>query len=136
MLQRLFPRLETLYRLFLISCGVILSLTAAAKIVSAAGHASILREMDPLLKVPNGALLYFVAAAELVVVMFILFGRSLMLKMISVAWLSLSFAAYRIVNAVMGIKTCPCLGHITDNLPLRPSTVSALLVTSLAYMWY
>src|SRR5437868_3941207 len=112
---------RALYTCFLTSCGIILTLTAAAKLVSAAGNAAILRDLDPLLRVQNRTLLYSVAVAESVVVIFITFGRGVLLKMVSVAWLSLCFLSYRIGDAIIGVTTCPCLGNITDNLHLRPS---------------
>lgn len=126
---------KSIANIFLATCGIILFLTASAKIISAIGHASILNELDPLLKIQYRYLLYSVSGVELTVVFFLCFGRSHLLKMISIAWLSLCFILYRFASALMGIKTCPCLGNITDNLPLRHTTINMILMSSLVYMF-
>lgn len=119
---------------FIASCGIILLITALAKIISAAGNAPILKEMDAVLEVENKDLLYGVAIAEIALVFYLYFGRDLKLKMVSIAWLSLGFFCYRVCSSLMGVYTCPCLGKLTDNLPVRPSTVHLFLIGTDAYM--
>ena len=70
-----------------------------------------------------------VGALELAVVAALLSRLELRLKHLLLLWLSTSFLAYRIAaHWRHPEKPCPCLGNLSEHLPLSPETISALLL--------
>ena len=85
-----------LMRLFLVSAGVLLSITAIAKLISASGGARILQTPDPILSVPFREVFWVVGGIELVWRWSAFSGRQAGLQAGLVAWLGTSFVAYRV----------------------------------------
>lgn len=122
-------------RMFLLSCCVILTLTAGAKLYSATDHVGILEVTDPLLGVSNRALLWTVGVLELGIAVFLLAGKNDIIKCACVGWLALNFALYRLgMFWLHPGKLCPCLGTLTHKLHLKPETANWILWLIVIYM--
>jgi hypothetical protein len=120
---------------FLLSCCVILTLTAWAKLYSATGHAVILFSSDPLLGVSNRTVLWAAGVLELGVVAFLLLSEDNVSRCACVCWLALNFTLYRVgIFWLHPGKLCPCLGTVTDKLGLKPQTVNWMLKMVIVYM--
>jgi hypothetical protein len=120
---------------FLRSCYVILTLTGLLKLYSATGHSAILSVKDALLGVSYRTILLAVGALELGVVTFLLGIEDNACKCICIFWLALNFMLYRVGSFWLHTaKLCPCLGSLTDELGLKPSTANWFLEMIVAYM--
>jgi hypothetical protein len=128
---------------FLLAC-VLLSLTAAAKLVSATGAAEILRRPDPLLLLPHRWVLVAVAVIELGVVIVLVAARTPRAKLLTTLWLASNFLLYRGAKWAFNLPApCPCLGSITEKLPVNPhivefglkAVVAVLFLGSLALLF-
>ena len=120
---------------FVYSAGVILAVTAMAKIVSACGHAGILRKPDPILRISFQHLLLLVAVLELTIALTCFFNKRMRLNAALVAWLATGFLVYRLGSGwIGGSKPCGCLGNLTDALHLPPQIVDATMKIILAYL--
>lgn len=126
---------EKQIRWFIVSAGVIFSVTALAKLVSAAGDARILNLEDPLLGLKNRHVMLGVGALEAGLAGFLLFGRNCWFQLSLTAWMASNFLVYRLglwwANAP---KPCGCLGTVTDALPFSPRTVDYGMKGMLAYL--
>jgi hypothetical protein len=124
-----------LVRLFLLSAGVLLSITAIAKLISASGGARILQTPDPILSVPFRYVFWVVGGIELVVALVCFLGTQVGLRAGLVAWLATGFVAYRIGLLWVGYsKPCSCLGTLTDALHMSPQTADTAMKIVLAYL--
>ncbi|HXI70046.1 MAG TPA: MauE/DoxX family redox-associated membrane protein [Verrucomicrobiae bacterium] len=122
-------------RPFLIIAGVLLLVTALAKLISSTGNARILREIDPILSVSFQKVSWIVGVLELVVSLICLFGKRVNLQTVLVAWLATSFVIYRLGLLWIGYhKPCSCMGNLTDALHLSPQTTSTAMKIILAYL--
>ena len=122
-------------RAFLFSAGLLLSLTAVAKFVSALGTARILHSYDPLLLISYSHLMWIVGIIEMLVAVVCLMRRQIWLQAGLIAWLSSSFAFYRAGLLWIGYqKPCHCLGNLTDALHLPPQTADRAMKLVLAYL--
>lgn len=120
---------------FFLSCWVILTLTAWAKLYSATGHQGILNVADPLLGVSNRVVLLVAGAVELGVATCLLAAEDGIIKCVFILWLSLNFVLYRVGIAwLFPGKLCPCLGNLTDKLGLKPGVANWILKVVIAYM--
>jgi hypothetical protein len=119
---------NTFERLFRWSAALLLLSTAAAKLISAGGHATILDLPDPLLALPNRQLLVLVALIEVIIGAALLSRLSVQTKYLIVAWLSSNFILYRLgLHMLSPGKPCPCLGTITERLHWNPDQVNTVL---------
>ena len=50
-------------------------------------------------------------------------------------WLSANFLCYHLGNYLMGFQNCPCLGRLTDRLPL-PRGLPEVALQVLALFWW
>ena len=82
-------------RLFLRFAGMLLILTATAKLISSFGSSGILETSDPVLKIRFRFLLWGVGGLEVVVGLICLLGNKSRLQAGLVAWLSSMFLVYR-----------------------------------------
>jgi hypothetical protein len=136
-----------LINVFVVSCGFLLFLTAFAKFFSAAGHAGILHEPDPIFSITFRHLFYAVGCVELSLSIICLLGDCLELRLLFLASLSTCFVIYRIgMNWINYHRPCPCLGTLTETLHVSPQTadtamkyISAFIVIgsycSLYWLW-
>lgn len=121
-------------RIFLRSCAFCLALASAAKLFSAAGSAKILDLDDPLLGVTNRNLMNIVGCCEFGGVVYLFISNSVVWRSGICLAFGINFSLYRIWSLFLGVKVCPCLGTLTDQLHLRPEIVDGLLWLFLIYM--
>jgi hypothetical protein len=126
---------SVILRIFLYSAGVLLLVTALAKIVSALGSARVLQNPEPILGVPFRTVFWIVGALEFMVALVCFFGRRLTVQAGLVAWLATNFVVYRLGLLWIGYhKPCGCLGNLTDALHVSPQTVDTAMKIILAYL--
>lgn len=129
---RMKPKVITL---FFYSAGVLLLLTAAAKVVSSFGRARLLQNPDPLFGMSYRHLFWFASSIELTIALLCLFWKTTCLRALGIAWLATTFLAYRFGLAWIGFRTtCPCLGHLTDALHIPAQTADTAMKIVLAYL--
>ena len=129
------PRRGSRERLFWWSSGVLLLLTAAAKLYSSTGSTRILAAQDQLLHVNTRLLMIGVAVLEIEVALYLLMGSNVLLRAVTLFGLSSNFMVYRLGNAWLGIKYCPCLGTVGQRLPLTQAHLN-LVLTGLVLYWF
>jgi hypothetical protein len=121
---------------YLASVVFILVLTAAAKLYSATGTAKVLDIPDALLPMTIRQALWLLGLVELAVAAYVAFGKTEKIKLVCVAWLGGNFLLYRVAAALLAVgKPCPCLGSITEKLPLSRSTLDVLLWLAAVYLF-
>lgn len=119
---------------FLISVGVLLVLTASAKLLSLGSTAKILSFPDPVFHVQFRYLMAGAGAVELLVAGILFFGRSTRFKLQSTLWLASVFILYRLAS--LGhppLSRCPCLGTLNITAFLSPEMTDWILKGMLAY---
>jgi hypothetical protein len=122
-------------RRFIISAGVVLSITGIAKIWSGLGQARILVVPDPLIGIELGHLLSLVGMVEVVIALACFFNKRQQLSIMSVAWLATSFVVYRLGLLWMGWhRPCSCLGNLTDAIHISPQVADNVMKGVLAYL--
>jgi hypothetical protein len=120
---------------FFYSAGVILLITALAKLLSAGGSARILSQSDPIFKISFRWLLTIVGIFELAVAAFCFFANRLRAQATVLAWLGTNFVFYRFSLFWIGYhKPCPCLGQLTDVLHVSPQIADGALKCILTYL--
>ena len=123
------------FRSFIVSAGVLLLATAAAKLVSAGGNAHILQFPDPILVIPYRHVFWAVGGLELVIALICLFSNRTRLQAGLVAWLATSFVIYRLALYLSGYHgLCHCLGNLTDALRISPQAADTAMKIVLAYL--
>lgn len=122
-------------RLFLYSAMGVLFVTAAAKIISSFGHATILQTRDPLTGFQFQDLFRIVGVIEIVVALVCIFSKRTWLPVGLVAWLATNFLAYRIGLVAVGYhRPCSCMGNLSDALHIPPQIADAVMKIILAYL--
>jgi len=117
------------------SAGILLTLTALAKLASAFGTAAILHRYDPILRLPYQWVFCLAAAMELAVAGICFSRKNLQVKAGAVAWLATLFLLYR-----LGLRwanypaLCKCLGNLTDALHISPEVAGGIAKVILAYL--
>ena len=121
---------------YVFSVGLILAVTSAAKLYSATGTAKILDVPEGLLPMSVRQALWLVGCIEAAIALLVLIGRNPSIKLVLVAWLGANFVLYRLATVLLTVgKPCPCLGSITEKLPLRPETVDRILGGVVLYLF-
>jgi len=124
-------------RLFILSAGIVLLLTAAAKFLTSAADTNLLRTGDPLLAVPYRYALPAVGMLEEAVAIVCLLRQRVWVQAATIAWLSSAFVAYRLALLWVGYqKPCACLGGLADVLGLPGTTADHLVKGVLAYLLF
>jgi hypothetical protein len=121
---------------FINSAATLLILTAAAKLYSAAGSARILTVTDPLLHMRYRYVMGAVGLIEVAVAFYLLMGRHVLAKSWLVFWLSSNFILYRFGNAFLHVRLCPCLGTLSDTLPISRAQVDFFLLATVLYLFF
>ena len=128
-------KLQKYCQVYIRSVACLLTLTSVAKIYSATGNVKILTLSEGLLPMSNRQALVLVGCIELAISLYLFCGKSGLVKLVCIAWLSGNFVLYRIASALLVIaKPCPCLGVLTEKLPLKPATINGILIGILVYM--
>lgn len=127
--------MERLIRIFVCSCGVLLLITASAKIISSMGSARILGTNDPIAMVPFRYTFLIIGLIELAVALKCFARNRVSLQLWTIFWLSGNFLLYRIGLAVVDYhRPCHCLGSLTDALPLSADIIELFLRATLIYL--
>jgi hypothetical protein len=114
---------------------MILTITGIAKVWSACGSAKILVVPDPLLNIQFGHLMLAVGILELLIVLFCVCGRSKLLKIIVLTWLSSLFLVYRLgLWWIQWHRPCKCLGNLSDALPISPDIIDVIMKIAMLYL--
>lgn len=120
---------------FILTAGVILAVTGAAKLWSALGTSKFLAAVDPILGFKFGQLLLAVGLAEIAVALVCCLSKRPTLALGLVAWLATNFLVYRLGLWWMDWKRpCGCLGNLTDALHLSPQVAENIMKVLLAYL--
>lgn len=123
------------FLLFRLTVSSLLVLTAAAKLWSAFGETTLLREADPLFGLSFRTLTLVAASLEIGVAAICLL-RPAVDGLLAVAWLSTAFLAYRLGLWWIGWKKpCSCLGNLTDALHISPQLADNVMKGLLAFMF-
>jgi len=120
---------------FIYSSGILLVITALAKLISSFGSGTILQMRDPLTGFQFQDLFRIVGGIEVAVALVCIFGKRTWLQAGLVAWLATSFLAYRIGLVAVGYhRPCSCMGNLTDALHIPPQTADTAMKIILAYL--
>jgi hypothetical protein len=120
---------------FVLAAGLLLLITATAKIISIFGSARILSQAAPLLPISFRVLLCISGTFELIVALTCLFSKRTLIQLTMIAWLASNFLIYRIALVAIGYhKPCPCLGNLTGILHLSPEAADSVMKLVLAYL--
>jgi hypothetical protein len=120
---------------FPLSAGVLLAITALAKLISAFGRSEILQQYDPILRMRYHWVFCLAAAMELGVVGVCFSRKDLPFKAGAVAWLATLFLLYRLgLQWANYPAPCKCLGNLTDALHISPLIASTIAKVILAYL--
>lgn len=112
----------------------LLSLTAAAKLVSATSKAAVMHLPDPLLGLSHRQILIAAALIELGIVSAWFCRMAPWRKHLLLLWLSSSMLIYRVaLHFIAPGRPCPCLGSLTEKLPFSPATVNIALGSMVVY---
>lgn len=121
--------------IFLRSAGILLLITAFAKLGSSLGGAKYLDSLDPLLLISFRNLFRIVGGVELGIAFICFFGKPTSMKVSSVAWLATAFILYRFgLWWIDYYKPCSCLGSLTDAIHLSPEIADTAMKIILAYL--
>lgn len=122
-------------RFFIYSSGILLLVTAMAKIVSSLGDASILQTPEPVSGYTFRRIFQVVGAVEFVLGIICLMSRHIWLQISLVAWLASSFVIYRLGLIWIGYhRPCNCLGNLTDALQISPVAADHIVKLILLYL--
>jgi hypothetical protein len=126
---------QKLISTFVISSGILLALTAVAKLISSFGTARILYNVDPIFLISFGRIFQVTAVVELGVAAICFLNKNRKVQSGLIALLASSFLLYRFGLHWVGYRSlCPCLGNLTDALPISPQTVDTIMKIILAYL--
>jgi hypothetical protein len=121
--------------LFFYSSGVLLLMTAIAKLISSFGSSPILALPDPIFIIPFRWVFCIAGIVELAIAYVCFFDQRIGLKVGLVTWLATSFVAYRLGLMWLGYrKPCHCLGDVTDALHISPQTADTAMKIVLGYL--
>ena len=122
-------------RSFLISVSFILVMTAMAKLVSAAGQAAILNELDPIFQLPFSTTMVGAGILELLVGVLCMSRKHQSLALSLTVWLSISFVTYRFgLWWIEWQRPCHCLGSLTEGIRISASMADNTMKVILFYM--
>jgi hypothetical protein len=119
------------------SAIIVLSVTALAKLISSTGQAQLLALPDPLFGLAHRDMLIGAGLLEIGIVVALLARIHPRIKHLLLLWLSTCFLIYRISFRLINPgKPCPCLGSLTEKLPLSQSAIDTLLVGIVLFLLF
>jgi hypothetical protein len=122
-------------RIYIYFAGVLLLITAIAKLVSSSGSARVLENADPIFGITFRHIFWLVGALELIVALVCFFWKQLELQVGLITWLVTSFLIYRLGLMWVGYhKPCSCLGNLMDMLHISPQTADTAMKIVLGYL--
>lgn len=120
---------------FILSAGVLLFITGAAKIISALGKSAVLAKPDPMFGVPFNYLLLSVGLLELFITVVCLLPAKQNIALGLVAALSINFCGYRVGLWLTHWEGyCPCLGSLTQAIHMSRHQADLLTRAILVYL--
>lgn len=127
-------------RLFIQSAGILLLVTAIAKLISSTGNAHMLNLSDPILFLSYRQVFCVIGTLELIIGVICLSNKSIGLQAGLVGCLSASFVVYRIGLIVVGyhMPSCSCLGNLTEALHISAKTANTAIGSygTLLWLWW
>lgn len=124
-----------LKRSFILSAFIVFIITGVAKLCSGLGSAKVLSMQDPILGICYRYLLVFIGSIEIVVAILCIFKQIEKFAIVIVAWLSTSFALYRLsLYWVNAHQPCHCLGVLTDAIHLSMDSADNIMKGVLTYL--
>lgn len=121
--------------IFLRSVGILLLITAFAKLASSVGHATILDTSDPILGLTFRWLFIVAGGIELSVGLTCLVAKSIYFRVGSVAWLATCLIGYCIGLIWLDYaKPCNCLGSLTDAIGIPAGLANVMMEIVLGYL--
>jgi len=125
------------YRAYIFSATWVLIATSLAKLYSTTGSAKVLDIPEVLLPMTIRQALWLLGSVELLIAVYLFRGTNNLIKLVCVCWLSSNFLLYRLAAVMLTVgKPCPCLGSITEKLPLKPATIDRLLNAVVLYLFF
>jgi hypothetical protein len=122
-------------RSYTLSVAGVLMLTSLAKIYSSGGSAPLLDLPEAILPMTYRQTLWVVGMIEMAVAFLLLLGSNDRTKLIAIGWLGANFALYRAAVKLLTVGSpCPCLGSITQMLPLSKRTIQGILTGVMVYL--
>ena len=119
---------------FLRSVGILLFITATAKLASSFGEAPILNLLDPIFGLSFRTVFIIAGSIELILALCCFLRGHVLLKTVSVAALSASIVVYRLSLVWIGYhRPCPCLGDFTEMLRIPEATADTIMKFVLGY---
>lgn len=120
---------------FLSSVVVILTLTAAAKLIGAAGRAPLLALPDPVFGISNKATILSAAGLEMFLVAVVIARWKDPVTYLALMWFGAILLIYRVAHAAVAPgRLCPCLGTLTERIGLSPEAANYALLSVLLYI--
>jgi len=120
---------------FILSAGLILLATGAAKIFSITGNQGILDVTDPVFGISFRHLMLIMGFLEITISMICLFTTKRNLSLGLIVWMATGFMMYRIGLWFVGWHgLCPCLGSFYDAIHLSPRLANLLVEAFLVYL--
>jgi hypothetical protein len=108
---------------------------AIAKLVSAAGSARALLDVDPILGISFQNIFCIVGTIELFIGLICLLGNDKLCQVSLLACLSTMFLIYRVGLVLIGYQgPCACMGNLTDALHIPAKTADTAMKIILAYL--
>ncbi|HWD91203.1 MAG TPA: hypothetical protein VG938_02525 [Verrucomicrobiae bacterium] len=129
------PRADKYFKWFILSAGVILLVAAIAKIVSAVGKAKILETPDPVLTISRRNLMFAAGIVEILLCWGLVVLQRKDTKIAILTLFASACLGYKI--ALLWIAPgalCPCLGNVTDALPISPHVLATAENVILGYL--
>ncbi|MGH7939634.1 MAG: hypothetical protein ACREFR_00995 [Limisphaerales bacterium] len=121
--------------IFVRSAGVLLIITAVAKLISAFGRQAILDTSDPIFGIHFRWLMFVIAILELVVAAASFVSQKLKLSVCIIAWLATNFLLYRFgLWLTNWRRPCPCMGSLYDVLHIPSEITNFASETILAFL--
>jgi hypothetical protein len=131
--ELLFGRVHPCRRL--IVSGIILVITALAKLASSCGTAHILLVKDPILRINYRYIFIILGCLELVIGVICLSVKGVYIRFGLLAWLATMFLTYRLGLVFLGYpQYCPCMGTLTDAIHMSPDAAAAVMRFVFAYL--
>lgn len=120
---------------FVKASGVLLLVTAAAKLISSLGTAHALEVDDPLMGIPYRFIFLVGGVLELAVGL-MCFSKNVKLASLLVAWLATNFLLYRVGLIMIHYHGfCPCLGSLAGQIHLSTRTYNELMMVVFLYLF-
>ena len=123
---------ETCFKL----AAFLLFLTGAAKLFSVTQETQILSHVDPVLLLTYRQAYALLAVIEFTLAAYLVFGRDIRGRAMSVAWFATMALAYRaVVHAFRVAAPCPCLGNPTAWLGISQHGAEQIALAILGFLF-